>query len=80
MPVFQGGRIWLEGQSDLESNAVSHSQMPACMVITPKGESNKAGKELKVSFNASFACARKKKEVHLYTVIYLYICTKQVIL
>lgn len=30
------------------------------MVITPKGESNKAGKELKVSFNASFACARKK--------------------
>lgn len=62
MPVFQGDRIWLEGQSDLESNAVSHSQMPACTVIAPKGESNKAGKELKVSFNASFACARKKEK------------------
>lgn len=36
--------------------------MPACTVIAPKGESNKAGKELKVSFNASFACARKKEK------------------
>lgn len=38
--------------------------MPACTVIAPKGESNKAGKELKVSFNASFACARKKRSIY----------------
>lgn len=26
MPVFQGGRVWLEGQSDLESNVIKLQQ------------------------------------------------------
>lgn len=62
MPVFQGGRIWLGGQSDQESNAVRHSQLPLCMITTPKGGSKKAGKEFKVNFNGNFACARKEKK------------------
>lgn len=59
MPVFQGGRVWLGGQADLESNAIK-PQQNACMVITPKGGSKKCWKRTYSSSNAGFACARKE--------------------